>query len=261
MLPTIVVGPVSLRMPGLALIVGVWIALEIASRLAQHQDFSEDQLFSAGFCLHVARLAGARLGFVLLNLDLYTSITPLSRAVLAAFALSSGTENIWFGLVAGGAFFWWFAQQNELAPLRLADALVPAVLMMGIAVGFANFFSGDYYGVFTTLPWGIDLWGGVRHPTQIYFLLACVILLGGLIWLLLTDRAQGWPPGTISQLCLLGLGVAWLLIEPLRADSPVFGDGWRIWQMIGLTAIVVSLLGFAWRAPSQAQNVQPAEQP
>jgi hypothetical protein len=46
------------------------------------------------------------------------------------------------------------------------------------------------------------------------------------------------------------LSLAVLLIEPLRADSPVLIAGVRTLQVIALGVLVAALAGFAWRAPA-----------
>jgi prolipoprotein diacylglyceryltransferase len=115
-----------------------------------------------------------------------------------------------------------------------------------IGFGVANLFSGDYYGIPTRLPWGVDLWGALRHPTQIYLTLAA---LGTWLALRRLDANKHLQRGMLIQVFALLMGVSVLLIEPLRADSPVIAAGIRTMQVAALIAIVGALAGFAARAP------------
>jgi phosphatidylglycerol---prolipoprotein diacylglyceryl transferase len=58
---------------------------------------------------------------------------------------------------------------------RTLDALTPGMGVMMVGFGLANLASGDAYGIPTTVPWAIELWGVNRHPTQVYqVVIACI---------------------------------------------------------------------------------------
>jgi phosphatidylglycerol:prolipoprotein diacylglycerol transferase len=197
MLPILQIGPFSLRTPGLALLAGLWVALDAASREGQRGGIDGDKTYNLGFYALAAGVLGARLGFVLLNLPLYTGITPWKRAVGSALSPTPGTEAAWAGLLVGAGVAAYLIRRWELDPLTLADSFAPAFAIMGIGIGLANLLSGDLYGVETRLPWAINLWGAARHPTQVYLALACTANLAALRRL----RSKGLPgvPGD-SQL-------------------------------------------------------------
>ncbi len=268
MLPLLQIGSLTIRTPGLALLAGLWIGLEVASREGVRRGIDGDKIYNLGFYTLIAGILGARLGFVLLNLDLYTGITPWARALLSVFALATGTENPWIGVLAAVGTAAFLVRRWKLPPLAILDSFAPAFAILGIGIGLANLLSGDYYGIETTLPWGINLWGSKRQPTQIYFIVACIAILI-VLWRLRpmpspagkrsgkakrsaresaqNDRPEGFP----LQIFLIMFGFATLLIEPLRADSPVIGPGIRLWEVIGLTGAALSLVGFAIRAPEE----------
>ncbi len=177
MLPILQVGSFSLRLPGLALLAGLWIALEWSAREGMRRGIPGDRVYSFGGLTLIAGVLAARLAFVLAHLELYTRITPWPRALGAVFALMPGTEIAWAGLAAAaalGAFLIW---RWHLPPGVLADALAPGTAVFAIAVGVANLLSGSAYGAETSLPWGITLHGARRFPTQIYFILAAALAL------------------------------------------------------------------------------------
>jgi phosphatidylglycerol:prolipoprotein diacylglycerol transferase len=246
MLPILQIGPLSIRTPGLALLAGLWVALDVASWEGQRRGVDGDKTYNLGFYALVAGVLGARLGFVLINLPLYTGITPWNRAIGSALSLSSGTEAAWAGALVAASMAVYLIRRWELDPLALADSFAPAFAIMGIAVGLANLLGGDYYGVETRLPWAIDLWGAPRHPTQVYLALACAANLI-VLWRL---RTREHPPGFLFQIFLVIFSLTVLFVEPLRADSPVVAAGVRSWQVIALVMLAAALAGFAYRAPA-----------
>jgi phosphatidylglycerol:prolipoprotein diacylglycerol transferase len=183
----------------------------------------------------------------------YLKIAAWDRALGSVFALMPGTEIGWVGCLAAVGVAMFLARRWRLSLLAVADSYAAGLAVMGIAVGAAALLGGDMVGIQTNLPWAIDLWGLPRHPTQIYFALACLAIL---IILWRVERRQGGSlaPGMLGQLFLIGMGITLLLIEPLRADSPTLFGGIRTLQVIGLAGITAALAGFATRAPA----VEPA---
>lgn len=255
MLPILQVGPLSLRTPGLALLAGLWLGLEVASRVGAARGIDDDRIYNLGFATVGAGVLGARLGFVLANLSLYTGITPWTRALFSVFALAPGTEIAWVGLLVALITAGLLIRRWQVPLLSLVDSFAPGMVVFVAGIGLANLLSGEAYGMETTLPWGIPLWGAMRHPTQILFFLAAVLTLvvlwrtGGLPGIAERgDRAH--LPGFYTQLTTMLLGLSILLIEPLRADSLVIFGNIRVWQVIALVGLVSSLAVFALRAPA-----------
>jgi hypothetical protein len=115
--------------------------------------------------------------------------------------------------------------------------------------------SGEAFGVPTSLPWGVPLFGAMRHPTQIYFALAALSSLI-VVWRL---SRQPLPLGALG-VAYLGLqGFTSLLIEALRADSLVLPGGIRAAQVFGLGLLLYAL---TWaQRHSRAASVAAAETP
>jgi len=270
MLPILQIGGLSLRTPGLALLAGLWIGLEVASREGMRRGISGDRLYNVAFYGLIAGILGARLAFVIAHLNLYLSITPWTRALTSAFALATGTEISWAGVLIGLAVAAFFTWHWQLDPLDLADSLAPGLSIVAMGIGLANLLSGNMIGVESRLPWAIPLRGADRHPVQIYFMLVAALALFAALRLRAPQAASGnrrgkakqragtvtdTPPGTVMQIVLLILSAGILLIEPLRADSPVIGAGIRAWMVVAVVVIVAMLAGFAARAPSRPDAV------
>ncbi len=253
MLPVLQVGPLSIRMPGLVLLAALWLALEVAARAGVRRGLNPDRLYNFGFLVVVAGIAGARLAFVLAHLNLYTRITPVTRALGAALSLSPGTEIAWAGVLIAAAAAVLLARLWRLPPLPLADAFAPALAVLTLGVGLAALLRGDLLGMPADLPWAIDLAGARRHPTQAYIMLVAAAALI-VAWRLERTPPERRAPGTLAQIVVMVLCVGVLLVEPLRADSATIGPGLRVMAVVALAVLVADLALFAARAPVRVEE-------
>ena len=114
------------------------------------------------------------------------------------------------------------------------DALTPGLIVLAGGLALADLASGDGYGSPVSLPWSIELWGAARHPTQIYQLIA-VIVIG---WIVLKgDRVfDGRRFGLFSAL----YAASRLIIEAFRGDSVVI-DGVRTVQVWSLGVLLAAV--------------------
>ncbi len=267
MLPILQLGPLTIRTPGLVLLAGLWIALEFVSREGARRGIDGDRIYNLSLTMLAAGVIASRLAFVLFHLDLYTRITPPTRAVFAVLALSSGTEVWWIGLLAAFGVAVRAVRRHDLPPLDLADSYALAIPAMTIAIGLANLLGGGMLGLPTGLPWAITLGGAPRHPVPLLLALIGAAALALALRFRAPEPTRGKrsgrarqrahrdappavPPGFLTQIVALALSTGILLIEPLRADSPTIGPGLRIWQIAALVVLTASLAGFALRAPA-----------
>jgi phosphatidylglycerol:prolipoprotein diacylglycerol transferase len=171
------------------------------------------------------------------------------------------SDFAWPGALLGGllaAYLW--CRHNSLDALRLADSAALTLPAVQVIASVGLLLSGEAFGMPTSLPWGVPLFGAVRHPTQIYFALAA---LGSL--LLLWRLSQRPLPLGALWMSYLGLqGLTSLLIEALRADSLVLPGGIRAAQVFGLALLLYAL---SWMQryrgtaqPLEAERSEPALQ-
>ena len=93
--------------------------------------------------------------------------------------------------------------------------LTPGLAAFGLAVGFSHLASGDAFGMETSLPWAIELWGAQRHPTQIYEVLAA----GFIFWLIWEIRRKTQVAGFLFLIFVALTALSRLVIEAFRGDS------------------------------------------
>jgi phosphatidylglycerol:prolipoprotein diacylglycerol transferase len=237
--PILNIGGAAVQVPGLVLLIGFWLSLNLAGRRAKALGLSEDAVFNAGLLALVAGLVGARLGFVFLHWSAYQNDL---RGILA---LTTGALSTPAGLLIGAGVAVLYLRRHRPPALILLDALAPALALMFAFISLADLSAGSAYGKVTDLPWAIDLWGARRHPTQIYELVAALATLA-LLSLARRASARGWarnrrPYGFLFLLFLLSYGGARLFLDAFRAAPWLLPGGYRAVQVIGLGAVVLAL--------------------
>jgi phosphatidylglycerol:prolipoprotein diacylglycerol transferase len=233
MLPVIQLGPLSIPTYPLALLLAVWLALEVGGRTARRLGLDGDHVYNAGLYGLVAGLLAARLGHVIAYWPAYR-VQPLE-----IFGFNTQAFLPWPGVIGVLAAAGWYIYRRRLPLARVSDAFAPGILV-GIAVVQAGaLFAGRAYGAAADLPWAVNLWGVPRHPSQIYEALAALIvaaLVGRMLRL-------GSLPAAAALVALAGYGLSRWLLEPFRAESAVILGGLRAAQVWGLALVLAALAG------------------
>ena len=210
--------------------------------------------------------------------DLFLLAIPLgllfARAYYVAFQWDWYRDNPWEivklwhgglaihgGLIGGALALWVYSRWKKVNLWRLADAIVPA-LILGQALGrIGNFLNGDAYGVPTTLPWGVVFPpsspagmaypGRPLHPAMLYELVGNLLVFA-LLWGL---RKRPTKPGYLTALYFMGYSLVRGLVSCVRGDSLWLGP-------IRAAHVASALLFFGfgawllssrlWRPPSRS---------
>lgn len=245
MLPTVHIGPLTLPTAGLILLLSVWVGLARGEKTAPRFGLEPDKFYNLALVILVAGIVGARLGYALRNLTAFLA-SPGSIISLSPQMLSL-PDGILIGALAGMIY----AQRSKISLRAALDALTPALAMLMIGVHLANLASGAAFGTATRNPWGIQLWGEVRHPVQIYEALAAVMILL-VVWPRGTDL-KGAAPGLRFAVFVALTALARLLLEFFRGDGVLLFGGLRAAQVVAwvIIALCAATVGALLR---QAQN-------
>jgi phosphatidylglycerol:prolipoprotein diacylglycerol transferase len=242
--PVVQIGSLAVPVPGLVLLLGLWIALWLAEKEARRLKLNPDVVYTLVFTGLVAGLIGARLAYVARYWNTYAG-DPLGVFSLNTAALAPAD-----GALIGVAAAFIYGARRQL-PLRATlDSLAPGLALMAVAVAVAHVASGDAFGAPTDLLWRIYLWGEYRHPSQIYELIAALSILG-LAW---RSRALASSAGAgISFLLVVGLSAAArLFLEAFRGDSLLLPGGWRAAQVGALVVLAFCLVAMRYWAGEAA---------
>ena len=242
MFPILQIGSLALQTPGLILLLGMWLGLDLAERQAPRFQLPPTQIFTTALVALAGGLIGGRLVFAATNIQVFYE-NPLNLFSISPQMIS----------MAGGVLF---AIASALAYGRRAglplwptlDCLTSLLAVLQISANLANFASGDAYGLPTTLPWAIYLWGAMRHPTQIYETLSALIA-AMITWPWAAARISRLynQPGRRFWAFIAISASARLFLEAYRADSILIMNQFRQPQLIAWLVLALSLWQIARR--------------
>ena len=233
MFPVIDLGPFAIQAPGLILILsflfGSWLVGRLARALGTNGDAIENSLLIG----LLAGILSARIGFFLQNPTLFSD-NPLSLLSLTPTMLTPG-----FGLLAGLLAAFITAQKNHLPLWPTLDTLAPFTLVLFIGLHLADLADGRAYGLPTSLPWAVQLWGDLRHPVQLYAVILALCLTA---WVLVRTRGlveTGYlRSGVLSLITFAALAVITIFTRAFVAEKNLL---WRF-DLLQLAAFAVLLL-------------------
>ena len=235
MLPVLNIGPLAIQVPGLVILLGLWLGLSLAERQAPHFGVKANQLYNLVFIALVAGLIGARLAYVLRYPQAF------SGNLLSILSLNPGLLDLWGGIATGLVVALLYGQRKNMQFWPTLDALTPTLAVMAIAASLSQLASGAAFGAPTSLPWGIELWGARRHPSQLYEALA-----GASILMILWPgrfKPQENAPGRYFLLFIALSAGARLFLEAFRGDSVLLPGGLRLAQVLAWIVLAASLWG------------------
>ncbi len=256
MLPILNIGPLALPAPALILLVGFWIALDITEKQAELFGASPRHIYNLILTAIVAGLVGARLVYALQTPQAFID-SPLSFLSPRPEMLDA-TGGLVIA-VLGALIYGW---SRRLALWPTLDALTSLLAVLAVTLGVSHFASGVAFGAPAQLPWSIELWGELRHPSQVYETLAAMLI-----------TALVWPGSRIARRCKTSPGLrfwaflafsaaARLILETFRGDSTLALNIFREAQVIAWVVLAVSLWQIGVRinrtASPAANPVDPA---
>ena len=238
------VGPIAIRWYGVLMAVAMALGLWIAQRDARRRGLDPESLLKAAELALLGGLVGARLYYVLFNLEYYSQFPRKIFAVWeGGLAIHGGVVG---GVIVGGLYAW-----RRRLPLRqYLDVAAPS-LALGQAIGrWGNFFNEEAFGRPTDLPWKLFISPPNRplqyaqaeffHPTFLYESLWDLTVFLLLVFALRSRLKRA--PGALF-LAYLGLySLGRLFTEGLRTDPLMLGP-LRIAQLVSLLGMAVAAVG------------------
>ena len=214
------------------LVVAGWIGIALADNRAEHSGFNAKALENLAFVLAAAFLIGGRLFYATEHLSAFVQ-SPASL-----ISLNTALFDSWGGLAIAGITGFVFGQRKKLALWPTLDALTPLMATLAVGLGLSHLASGAAFGKETDLPWAWHLWGENRHPTQVYEMIAALLILGFVLF----RKLKLNPGGDFLSFVAMTSGSR-LIIEAFRGDSALVLGGLRAAQIIAWLVLALSLLG------------------
>lgn len=232
MFPILQLGPLAIRTPGLFLLLGLYLGLTLAERHSNRHGIKPDHIYNLTFVALIAGVLGARLSFAAQHAALFRG------SLLNLVSLDTTLLDPFGGFAISLIATLVYGQRLKLNPPGTLDAFTPLLAVFAVALGLAHFASGEAFGAPTSLPWGIELWGATRHPSQVYETLAALIILV-ILWI--QFRKDIAPGKLFLQFAAYSAG-ARLLLESFRGDSILIFGGLRLAQIVAWLVLTISLV-------------------
>lgn len=228
----------------LCILLGVLVAYYFINKELTKFKVSSDDIVNLMFYVLVFGILGARLYYVIFNLDYYLSYPQ------EIFAIYNGGLAIHGGLIFGLIFLYYYSKKIKINFIRLLDVMSPSVIMAQAIGRWGNFFNQEAYGSATTLytlskmhiPKFII---NGMHIDNIYYLptfyiesLWCVI---GFLIMQIMKKTKKINLGTLTGFYLFWYGVGRLIIEYFRTDSLMLLDI-KVAQLVSIIFIIIGIV-------------------
>jgi phosphatidylglycerol:prolipoprotein diacylglycerol transferase len=219
----------------LLFILGIWISLSVVERAAKRLKLDSDKIYTLAAVALASGFIGARAVFVLLHWDAYRA-----NLIGIVWPLNSGYE-LWGGLIFAITAGFFYARAKQLPPSSTLDALAPGLFTGLLVLSLADFLAGPGYGVESSLPWAVNLFGIKRHPVQIYEIVTAILALT--TWLILLPRRN--HDGQLFLGSLAAYSAGRLFVEASRANAWLTSGGFHIVQIASLLVLIFCLAALA----------------
>lgn len=255
------IGNFEIKWYGIIICLGMILAYTYAWTRAKYEGIKTDDLIDLALVLLICGIAGARIYYIIFELDSYiVKGTGLFDSIWKSFLrmvnIHNGGLAIYGGIIAGAISAYVFARKKKIHFPILADVLAPSV-MVGQMIGrWGNFVNAEAHGGFTDLPWRMGIQAyypgteilqpgsyGEYHPTFLYESLWNFV--GFVIITALYKKKKFNGQWVLFYFAWYGLGR--FMIEGLRTDSLYIGSI-RVSQLLSAllfaAAAVLLVLGF-----------------
>lgn len=250
MLPILHIGPLALQFPGLILLLGLWLGSSLMEKMLsdhlqryaqgpqQSKDASYQNLTASVLSnLLIGSLLAALIGARLLYILQYTR--AFSENPLSILSLNVALFDVRGAILGAIIFALAFIQRKNLHLWHTLDTLTPGLAVLAIAFHLSNLASGSGFGAVVEAPWGIELWGAIRRPVQLYEALTAA---GILLWLWQSrTKLSLSQPGIYFLIFLAYSSASRLFWEAFHGDSPLLFGGIRTVQVFAWIVLGVCL--------------------
>ena len=245
--PTLLdLGIIEIRWYSVCILLGISIAFFLITKESQKKNINKEYIFNLLFYTIIIGILGARLYYVLFNLNYYL------RNPHEILMIWNGGLAIHGGIITGLLFIIYYSKKNKADIFLTLDIIVVGLIIAQSIGRWGNFFNGEAYGRIVSLQFlknlhlpdfiikGMYIKGKYREPT---FLYESVFSFIGFIILLIVRKIKSLKIGQLTSIYLIWYGLERLIIESFRSDSLMLGNI-KVAQIISIIFIVTGIIIF-----------------
>ena len=238
------IGNLKIYWYSIMILLGVIIGCYIVIKESKKYNISKEKMSDILFYTIIFGIIGARLYYVIFNLDYYLN-NPVD-----IIKVWEGGLAIHGGIIAGILYLIYYTKKNNIKLLLMTDICIPG-LLIGQALGrWGNFFNKEAHGPMVSLEYlkqlhlptfiinGMNINGIYYIPTFFYESIWCII---GLIIILLFRRINKIKLGQITGFYLIWYGIGRYVIESYRTDSLMINTLKQA-QIISIIMILIGII-------------------
>ena len=226
--------------------IGVITASFLIIKEAKSKKIDTDTIIDILFYGIIIGILGARIYYVLFNLNYYLS-NPVE-----IIQIWNGGLAIHGGIIAGLIFLIIYSKKKKLNLLLLLDIAVVGLIIAQTIGRWGNFFNGEAYGRVVSLNFlkslhlpkfiidGMYIGGEYREPTFLYesiFSMICFVVL------LIVRSLKNIKTGQICGIYFIWYGIERFIIESFRSDSLMLGP-LKIAQIVSILSLILGIYLF-----------------
>ena len=239
-------GPITIYWYSITMFLAILTATILIVIESKKQKVNKDDLIDLIFYGIICGILGARIYYVLFNLDYYL------QDPLEIIKIWHGGIAIHGAIIGGLLFLIFFSKKKKLNVLKMMD-IIAVGLIIAQAIGrWGNFFNQEAHGTATTLSFlkslhlpnfiieGMHINGVYYHPTFLYESIWCLL---GFIILLLIRKNKKINIGQLSGIYLVWYGIERFFVEGLRTDSLMLASI-KVAQVVSIIYIISGIVLF-----------------
>ena len=239
-------GPITIYWYSITMFLAILTATILIVIESKKQKVNKDDLIDLIFYGIICGILGARIYYVLFNLDYYL------QDPIEIIKIWHGGIAIHGAIIGGLIFLIFFSKKKKLNVLKMMD-IIAVGLIIAQAIGrWGNFFNQEAHGGETTLSFlkslhlpnfiieGMHINGVYYHPTFLYESIWCLL---GFIILLIVRKNKKINIGQLSGIYLVWYGIERFFVEGLRTDSLMLASI-KVAQVVSIIYIISGIVLF-----------------
>jgi phosphatidylglycerol:prolipoprotein diacylglycerol transferase len=248
-------GPLKVHWYGIMYLIGFAIAWFLARARAKQpgSTWKPNDVDDLVFYAMLGVILGGRIGYVL-----FYGLSFWAKDPWYPLKIAEGGMSFHGGMIGVIIALFIYALRHRRAAGDVLDFTVP---LPGLGLFFGrigNFINGELWGKTTTVPWGFNVNGEVRHASQLYEAFFEGLVLFAIVWWFTSKPRPRWAPG---GLFVLIYGTVRFCIEFVRvpdAQLSYLAGGWfTMGQALSVPMILlgIGLLVYAYRRGVPSGNL------